>query len=230
MRHVLLYGALGVIAVCGGLLSVVGPKAQVVPQPGPPTPIACAYNTSPVTLTDGQAGWVQCNSDGTLAISSAPVGTQDVNLTEVAGGAVATGNGTAAGALRVALPTDGTGVVVPGASAEATAASTINASSALAANLVVKASAGNLYGFQVSATSTLYAAPWWIMVYNATSAPSDGAVTPAKCYAMPTGVASFAAAWPTPARFGTGIVIGVSTNGCFTKAAATQAFISADYQ
>lgn len=37
--------------------------------------------------------------------------TTDVNLTKVAGVAVATGHGTAAGALRVELPTDGTGVV-----------------------------------------------------------------------------------------------------------------------
>lgn len=46
--------------------------AQVVPQPGPPTPIACAYNTSPVTLTNGQAGWVQCSATGSLAVTSAP--------------------------------------------------------------------------------------------------------------------------------------------------------------
>ncbi len=35
----------------------------------------------------------------------------DVNLTEVAGAAVAQGHGTAAAALRVELPTDGTGVI-----------------------------------------------------------------------------------------------------------------------
>ena len=40
-----------------------------------------------------------------------PSGTQDVNITKVAGATVATGHGTAAGALRVELPTDGTGQV-----------------------------------------------------------------------------------------------------------------------
>ena len=36
----------------------------------PPTlPIACAYNTSPPTLTTGQAGYVQCNSTGSLLTS-----------------------------------------------------------------------------------------------------------------------------------------------------------------
>lgn len=36
---------------------------------------------------------------------------QSVNLAQVAGSSTATGNGTAAGSIRVALPTDGTGVV-----------------------------------------------------------------------------------------------------------------------
>ena len=44
--------------------------AQVVPQPGPPTPIACAFNTSPVVLSDGQAGWVQCTNDGKIQVNA----------------------------------------------------------------------------------------------------------------------------------------------------------------
>lgn len=46
-------------------------SAQVLPQPGPPTPQACAYNTTPVTLTDGQAGWVQCDNAGNQKVSGA---------------------------------------------------------------------------------------------------------------------------------------------------------------
>lgn len=59
--------------------------AQVVPQPGPPTPIAGAYNTTPPTLTDGQAGWAQLDSGGKLLTSSTftPSGTQNVNLTQI---------------------------------------------------------------------------------------------------------------------------------------------------
>lgn len=103
-------------------------------------------------------------------------------------------------------------------------------SAALAANTVIKASAGNLYSFEVSADATLSAAAWWIMIYNATSAPVDGGVTPLKCYAMPSGTTAFSAAFPTPAAFSTGITIGVSTTGCFTKTASTHAFISGDAQ
>ena len=101
---------------------------------------------------------------------------------------------------------------------------------ALASNKVVKASAGNLYSFNVSADSTLSGAAWWIMIFDATSLPGDGGVTPAKCYAVPTGTTSYSAAFNLPVAFTTGIVIGVSTTGCFTKTASTHAFISGDAQ
>ncbi|MDE2096504.1 MAG: hypothetical protein KGL39_04600 [Patescibacteria group bacterium] len=103
-------------------------------------------------------------------------------------------------------------------------------SSALAANLVVKASAGALCSFNVSADSTLSGAAWWVMVYNATSAPADGSVTPLKCYALPLGATGITASFSQPVTASTGITIGVSTNGCFTKAASTHAFISGDFQ
>jgi len=102
------------------------------------------------------------------------------------------------------------------------------ASQALAANQVIKGSAGNLFSFEVSADATLSAAAWWVMIYDATSAPGDGAVTPAKCYAYPANTTSASYAWPTPIAFATGITIGVSTTGCFTKTASTHAFISGD--
>jgi len=110
-------------------------------------------------------------------------------------------------------------------------AATKVSSSALAANLVVNSGAASLYSFEVSADSTLSGAAWWVMVYDATSAPADGAVTPAKCYAMPSGATLLSASFgPGPITFSTGIVIGVSTTGCFTKTASTHAFISGDYK
>lgn len=104
------------------------------------------------------------------------------------------------------------------------------ATSALAANLVVDAVPGKLFSFNVSADSTLSAAAWWVMIYNATSAPGDGAVTPAKCYAAPAGATSLSGAFTTPPSFSTGITIGVSTTGCFSKTASIHGFISADFQ
>lgn len=114
-------------------------------------------------------------------------------------------------------------VVTPGTAS-------FTSSSTLAANQIIKASAGNIVSFNVSADSTLSGAAWWIMIYNATSAPADGAITPAKCYAMSSGTTSFQSAFTLPVAFSTGITIGVSTTGCFTKTASTHAFISGDFQ
>ena len=103
-------------------------------------------------------------------------------------------------------------------------------SAALAANLTLKSGAGNLYSFEVAADSTLAGAAWWVMIYDATSAPADGAITPAKCYSLPSGATTMTGAFPTPVAFATGITIGVSTNGCYTKAQSTHALIGGDYQ
>jgi hypothetical protein len=129
------------------------------------------------------------------------------------------GNGAAG---SVAMPV--TGTITP-----ATVALTTASTAALAANLVAKATPGSLYSFEVAADSTLSGAAWWLMLYNATSAPVDGAVTPFKCYAFPSGTTSFAAAFPTPAVFSAGITMGVSTTGCFSKTASTHAYLSADF-
>lgn len=63
------------------------------------------------------ADYTGLNVGGTLrgATGSNPIGTvysQQVDLAAVAGSPVATGHGTAAGAIRVELPTDGTGLVL----------------------------------------------------------------------------------------------------------------------
>lgn len=120
--------------------------------------------------------------------------------------------------------------VVSAPSSEASAGLSTGASSTLASNLVVKGSAGNLYSFNVSADSTLSGAAWWLMIFNATTLPADGTVTPAKCYAFPPGTTSYSAAFSVPVAFSAGIVLGVSTTGCFTKTASVHAFLSGDYK
>jgi hypothetical protein len=135
--------------------------------------------------------------------------------------------------IRICDPTNPwrCAAVSSGGALSVSAVTTANtAASALAANLVVNNAASSLYSFNVSADSTLSAAAWWIMIYNATTAPVDGAVTPARCYAMASGSTSFSAAFPAGLPFGTGIVIGVSTTGCFTKTASTHAFIAGDFK
>lgn len=62
--------------------------------------------------SDIQIGAVEIKnaSDDTRAVVST-AGALHANIAQMAGATVATGNGTAAGSLRVSLPTDGTGVV-----------------------------------------------------------------------------------------------------------------------
>lgn len=215
-------GTVGVLQVTTtGAATVAGPTADGSPA-----------STAPVLI----GGTVDGSASGNVGVAK-------VDAAGLAYNAITNWGGTALGAMANYGTSPGA-VLVPGVNAFITntvavtntpssasgSALTSTSSSALAANTVIKASAGNLYSFEVAADSTLSGAAWWIMIYNATSAPVDGAVTPLKCYAMPSGTTSFSAAFPTPVAFSAGITIGVSTNGCFTKAASTHAFISGDAQ
>lgn len=138
-------------------------------------------------------------------------------------------------AALLALPVEASAQAISGVglpSPQTTTPCTAVSTTALAASLVVNAAPAKICGFEVQADSTLSAAAWYIMVFNATSLPADGAVTPIKCYPMAAGTTGYAAAFSTGGTsFGTGITIGVSTTGCFTKTASTHAlFISGDYQ
>lgn len=123
-----------------------------------------------------------------------------------------------------------TATVVLNPSSTAGAGNTPVVTGSLATSLVVKNSAGNLYGLNVSADSTLSGAAWWVMIHNAVAAPAAGAVTPTKCFALASGTTMLALAFPTPVRFGTGISVTVGTTGCFTQTDSAHAFISGDAQ
>lgn len=81
----------------------------------------CSASSSTTAGTPGQtvpvsANYTGVNVGGTIrgATASNPIGTvysQQVDLAAVSGSPVVTGHGTAAGAIRVELPTDGTGAV-----------------------------------------------------------------------------------------------------------------------
>ena len=104
----------------------------------------------------------------------------------------------------------------------AAAANALTASAAAEGSNVLKASAGNLYAITITTGATA----GYLMIFNATSAPIDGAVTPAYCLQMPANMSS-AVEWSIPARFATGITAVFSSTGCFTKtASATAAFFA----
>lgn len=214
--------------------------AQVIPPGTNPVPVGGAYNSSPPTCVTGSACWFQVDINGNLKTSSsAPSGNTAV-VGPTADGSPATtppvlvggtSDGTGTGTVDVwKVDTAGIGYVNNAPSAAAAAGLTPITTAALASNSVTKASAGNLYSFQVSADSTLSGAAWWLMIFDAISLPVNGSVTPKKCYAYPSGTTSAAYGWNTPIAFATGITIGVSTTGCFTLTASIHAFISGDAQ
>lgn len=86
---------------------------------------------------------------------------------------------------------------------------------------VFKTTAGLLYGV----TATIGATSGYLMVFDATSVPADGAVTPKLCYAIGTAI-NQGILIPYPVPFANGIVTVFSTTGCFTKT-ASNAFFSA---
>lgn len=111
--------------------------------------------------------------------------------------------------------------VVPKPTATAAYALTPVVSTLAEANHVLKAGAGNLYGISITTGATA----GYVLVFNATSAPADGAVTPLFCYVVPAS-SSLGVAFQTPAAFSTGITASFSSTGCFTKTASATAFIA----
>lgn len=90
---------------------------------------------------------------------------------------------------------------------------------------VLKAGAGTLYGLDV----TTGAAAGYVMLFNATSAPADGAVTPIKAWVVSANSSLGVSFIPgPPLAFSAGITATFSTTGPFTKTASSTAFFSGE--
>jgi hypothetical protein len=94
---------------------------------------------------------------------------------------------------------------------------------AVASSQIIKASAGNLYGYNIVAG----ASAGYLMIFDAVSAPVDGTVTPKLVEAIAAN-ASIQQSLRTPIRFATGITMVFSTTGPFTKTASATAFLAGD--
>lgn len=234
-------------------LTALPARAQQAPDSYP----GCQYVSSPGTLTSGQTSRFICTSGRLLKVETTPASgtTTDVNITKVGGNAVTTtlpvsGTVTANQGTANATPwtvtgsgtagTAATGVLTVQGIASATPVLTVIAPSALAAsgiatvkssalesNHVIKSSAGNLYGWNVTTGAT----PGWILLYNGTSAPTAGgaAIAPEKCiYAPANATIGSSVGGGPPMRFSTGIVVVFSSSGCLTNTASATTFISGD--
>ena len=107
-------------------------------------------------------------------------------------------------------------------SATAAAPST-SASIAATSSQILKGSAGNFYGVNASATVAGY-----VMLFDATTAPADGAVTPKKCWAVAAN-GTIDIRYDVPIKCSTGITLVYSSTGPYTKTASATAFLSGEF-
>lgn len=109
-------------------------------------------------------------------------------------------------------------------STASTVAITPVVTAALATSKVIKASAGNLYGLNLMATTVAGI----FLVHNSATAPAAGAVTP--LLAFPVGIGqAIAVDFNPPLRFGTGISVTFTSAATpFTQTDSATAFISGD--
>ena len=156
---------------------------------------------------------------------------QRINGAQMAGVSSTTAGGETVYTLDVRL-TDGSGnqqgsSVAPQAStvqpsSSATGLTRVQSATA-AGSLVVKASAGNLYGYNVAAG----ASAGYLLIFDAPTAPADGTVTPKIVHAIAAN-ASIQVDRDIPIAFTTGIVMVFSTTGPFTKTISATAFLAGD--
>lgn len=161
----------------------------------------------------------------TLATTASvtPPAEQDVDVIKYGNTATTLGQKAMSASIPAVLSSDQSTLPVnqiPGTGA--TLALAPDANTAKGSSNVLKASAGNLYQIQV----TTYAVAGYVMAFNATSLPSNGAVTPLLCWVVPAN-STLDVTYNLPIRFSTGITIGFSsdTDGCFDLTASTEAFI-----
>lgn len=89
---------------------------------------------------------------------------------------------------------------------------------------VFKTSAGALYSILVTSGGSA----GYVLLFNSTTAPADGAVTPNRCFVLAAN-STLTATMQYPMAFGTGITAVFSTTGCFTKTVSATAFFSAQF-
>ena len=90
--------------------------------------------------------------------------------------------------------------------------------------LVLKTAAGNLYSLQVANAAT----GGYVLLMDQTTVPSAGAVTPSKCFFMPSAAGNLSLSFNPPLRFSSGIIMLYSSAGCFTFTASNPTFMSGE--
>ena len=155
----------------------------------------------------------------TAVIGSAGAGTAAAS-SELTGGVYNSTLPTLTSGQQAAIQIDVNGRQLVTRQALAPVATTVAASS-----LVLKANAGNLLSLTVCAGAT----GGYIMLFDATSAPADGTVTPKWAYPVYANGA-FNQVWTNALLFTTGVTAVFSSTGPFAKTASATAFIEGQVQ
>lgn len=230
----------------GGLLRSTNPNmelAQGATTAGSTGPLVqCSIATTNPTGTNGTTGPFTCNGAGAIyanigspSVSVAVVTTTNDSVSNTANTFPINSksyvyNGTTWDRIRGIQGSDqsGTGVT----STANTPNSNVNAailpvvSTSVGSSLILKASAGNLYRIAVTTGAT----QGYLMVFNAVTAPADGAVTPQLCRVIAANSSLEVDHAEIPQRYATGITAVFSSTGCFTKTASATAMIEGDVE
>lgn len=190
------------------------------------------WNPTGSSATNNQ--YLPCNAANPLVVSAtiAPSGTQNVNLTQILGAAPSASNplwilpGTGA---NLANETGGNLAAILaklGPSSSSAIGITPVVSGSAVSGLVLKASAGNLYGAYVDATVT-----GWLMMFNSTAVPSNGATTAGTASGNlvhcvgPSAQPFLSFGSGPPEVYSVGISAAFSSTGCGTLTLSATAFI-----
>lgn len=238
------------VTMGGGALAgqVQGNSASAATDVGNPVKIGGLVSTVPPTsFTTGQRAdwWMGAKGNGAVFLTdigganAAVVGTSATDAIAVSssGGVYVRNlptifNGTTFDRLRSIQGVDGTGLGVDAVAVAPTSAATgaiaPTVSAAVTGSTIFKASAGNLYSVSVTAG----ASAGFLLVFNSTTVPADGAVTPQQCIPIAANAhVDYDATYASiPERFTTGIVGVFSTTGCYTKTISATAFLRAQFQ
>lgn len=191
--------------------------------------IGGVFNSTLPTLTNGQQSAAQFTSRGALEVelwaTGSPLSVAGTNADAVTAasanwlgvrGENYAFNGSTWDRTRTiegASANTGLLATVPTPNTSTNAGITPVVSSALEGSHVIKASAGNFYRGSIITTSVA----GWFMVFNATSAPADGAVTPVMCSPVPANGRVEIDHSTIPDVFSTGVTFVFSSTDCFTK-------------
>lgn len=177
----------------------------------------CSFQ--PVDATHGLPVTSVASTPGTI------IGTVGVDQTTpgTTNGVVVNSSALPAGAATAANQTNGSEVVSISATASATNAIVPSPNASATGTNIFKASAGNLYGVEVTTGGTA----GFLMVLDSTTVPADGAVVPKYCKVVAAN-SSAELSWTAgpPAAFATGITAVFSSTGCFNKTLSATAYIT----